>query len=310
MKKQFLKEHEIVQHNGIVVFDATVFKDCPKSIEILDKCIEQALEVIVVSSQDEAYNKYLKQVCASEQLIYLEKPKSMTTKYFISQHLNTEETYQRFAKYYDFLQSDLEYKQWIKFISEYLIDDVKLVEAACGSGKLATLIDSIDYLGFDLSKDMIKQAKINNPQKHFIVEDMCKTTFDNIDIYLCFLDSINYLTTNDLVKQFFENVYTSLKPGGIFAFDIHQESILNAFDKYYYIDVFDDFSFFWKSRVEENNLYHNLVFSDQDGLFHEIHHEVIYNKQFIENLLIEIGFTKVKEDLINEHHAYIFKKEL
>lgn len=93
----------------------------------------------------------------------------------------------------------------------------KVVEIGCGDGRDAKEIvkRTTDYLGFDISSELIKLARAHVPHAKFEVADATKYKFDEeIDIIFAFA-SLLHLDKSE-VKQVLASAARALKPGGIF----------------------------------------------------------------------------------------------
>ncbi len=304
MNKVFLHQQTDLKHTDLAIYDAQYFTDFKLGLEALEKALQIVMDVIVIVHDSSQESHYLQHLCASEQLIFLN---IQTKDYDLEKIINFSSNYSKFAKYYDFLQAEIDVKAWFTHLKPYLKADSYIVEAACGSGKLAKYLTNYNYLGYDLSSEMINQASIKNTGT-FIVADMLNFKSVNVDIYCAFLDSINYLGSLENLKIFFKNVYRSLSDEGIFIFDAHQLKILEVFKDYYYLDTYEAFELSWKTKVVEQNLYHNIVIYDEI-INYELHHEYIFSVEEIESLLKEIGFVIIKKALIYEHDLYVVRRK-
>ena len=117
-------------------------------------------------------------------------------------------SYKRFAYFYDEVTSELEYDLWLEFIEPYLKKNDKVLDLACGSGTFATMLKLAGYnsYGLDLSEEIIEIAnekrKINHLDIPFYVMDM--TTFrldEKFDMITCFFDSVNFLDNKSKISS-------------------------------------------------------------------------------------------------------------
>lgn len=93
----------------------------------------------------------------------------------------------------------------------------RCVEIGCGDGRDAKEIVKRAgwYLGFDISRELIKLAKAHVPEGEFEVADAATFEFPaNLDIVFAFA-SVLHLNSNE-VKNVLARVHASLKPGGVF----------------------------------------------------------------------------------------------
>src|SRR5205809_6732458 len=101
-----------------------------------------------------------------------------------------------------------------------------VVDLGCGSGLWARELVSAGYdvLGIDISPAMIDIARSRVPQGEFKVASLLKAKLPQCAAVTSLGECLNYLfdknnTVNEL-RRLFRRVYTSLKPGGVFIFDI------------------------------------------------------------------------------------------
>jgi len=132
--------------------------------------------------------------------------------------------YELAQMYHEMYQSIFDYQKEFKFYDAILkeFDCSRILEAGCGSGNLAKYLVNAgyDYIGCDLSGDMLKIARENNRNVQFLQRDMRELGFDgNFDAVLITGRSFTYMTRNDDVRRCLGSVHKSLKPAGILIFD-------------------------------------------------------------------------------------------
>lgn len=91
-----------------------------------------------------------------------------------------------------------------------------VLELGCGNGRdgKEILTYTIDYLGIDISKGLIAEAKMKNPGAKFEVADMETYTFpDNLDVIFSFASLVHI--PRDEFKNIMEKCFQALNPGGI-----------------------------------------------------------------------------------------------
>jgi len=99
----------------------------------------------------------------------------------------------------------------------------RMLELGSGTGNHAVYFSRLKYEidGIDLSEQMIDISNSKNiPNAKFFVGDISNFQFDeNYDVCISLFHVISYITDlNELIKVF-NNIFSSLKPGGIFIFD-------------------------------------------------------------------------------------------
>ena len=137
------------------------------------------------------------------------------------------QSFQKYSDYYDLLYSNKNYEDEVSYIKS-LIDkhysnSRLMLELGSGTGNHAVYFSKLQYeiCGIDLSKTMVDISKNKNiPNAKFIVSDISNFKFDiQFDVCISLFHVISYITDLDILGKVFSNVYSSLKPGGIFIFD-------------------------------------------------------------------------------------------
>ena len=228
-------------------------------------------------------------------------------------------SYKRFAYFYDEVTQELEYDLWLEFVEPYLKKNDKILDLACGTGTFATMLKlkGYDSEGLDLSEEIIEIAnekkKINHLDIPFYVMDM--STFNlnkKYDVITCFFDSVNFLDNKNKIKKMFDQVYRHLNTGGYFIFDIASEYLFNEYDGNEIHKDYETFYIDWVSKRDNNKLKHNIKIKDVDDVFEENYYEYLYNMKDV----LDKRFTVVKisgdfnDDLnINDERILIVLKK-
>jgi SAM-dependent methyltransferase len=101
-----------------------------------------------------------------------------------------------------------------------------VVDLGCGSGIWARQLVNAGYdvLGIDISGAMIDIARRRVPQGEFKVASLLKAKLPQCAAVTSLGECLNYLfdknNTRHELRRLFRRVYASLKPGGLFLFDI------------------------------------------------------------------------------------------
>jgi SAM-dependent methyltransferase len=138
----------------------------------------------------------------------------------------------KYAKYYDLLYQDKDYKAESDYISslikKYHPETKKILEFGSGSGIHGRLLGDLGYqvYGIERSQQMIdlgyKKADLNEPISNFncVLGDCTKTFIGNdFDAVISLFHVISYQTSNKSITAMLNNACRQLKPGGIFIFD-------------------------------------------------------------------------------------------
>ncbi|ODG90221.1 MULTISPECIES: class I SAM-dependent methyltransferase [Bacillaceae] len=223
-------------------------------------------------------------------------------------------TYNRFAYLYDQLMNDVPYERWVQFLEDvfqkYEMLQPSILDIGCGTGTLPISLAKLNYSisGVDLSEEMLSVAmakaeleKVNIP---FFQQNMVELEgFNQLDCVTIFCDSLNYLETEDQVKQTFIRVNESLKDNGLFLFDVHSPYKIEEIfgEETFFIDD-AELSLVWSCTQGEHPLSveHDLVFfmkeenRDLYERFEEYHNQRTFPINTYTSLLNQTGF-EVKE---------------
>lgn len=85
-----------------------------------------------------------------------------------------------------------------------------------GGGHDYTLRKSFELTGVDLSENMLKHARLLNPDVMYHQGDMRSVRFGETFDAVIIADSINYMLTEKDLRAAFRTAFVHLKPGGIF----------------------------------------------------------------------------------------------
>ena len=194
--------------------------------------------------------------------------------------------YNDFSLIYDRFQ-EIDYREFINFYKEVFnqnnYEPHSIIDLGCGSGEITVLLSKEGYeiTGIDISSDMLSIAQNkafdNGVDITFLNQDMTEfSVLDKADAVISSLDCINYLPCMNDVKETFSRVYESLKPNGIFIFDINSEYKL--------------------SNILGNNTFElNFFVKDNSGKYDryfEYQEEKLYSVRELQSIAEEAGFKK------------------
>ncbi len=222
--------------------------------------------------------------------------------------------YEEFAMIYDWLMEEVPYEQWRAFIEQQIRQQypnkektaLLIADIGCGTGNLTIPLAFSGYnmIGIDLSEDMLMIAREKMMETDldilFLHQDMAQMElYGTCDVMLATCDSLNYLSSIDILKSFFEKVKNYLNPGGLFIFDMnttYQFQEIYGNQSFHYTD--DGIAYIWENAydaLEGSNHYMITFFvENEEGLyerFDEEHEEYAYDKELIEELIGEVGLT-------------------
>lgn len=209
----------------------------------------------------------------------------------------------KFAKYYEKLGWNDFSRNFYGVLRKYFpYGKFKYLDVACGGGVLATKISQLKRASvdaFDISPAMINVAKAKSKKVNFFVDDMIKfNKQQEYDIISCFYDAINHIEGLDVWQRFFENVYFSLKPKGIFVFDFNT---LKAKDKWEanWENKHNSYLIIWKNigrKYEDRAIVKISAFLKNKKLFEEKFINYFYLTNDIKIRLKKAGFKIIKEE--------------
>ena len=221
------------------------------------------------------------------------------------------DAYHDLAASYDRLTNDVDYEATVAFYEEILkregIAPRTAVDLACGTGSVTAILARKGYrvIGVDLSEEMLTQAQQKvaglEHQPLFLCCPLEELTLPRgVDLAVCALDSLDYITDPAACREAIRRVYKALNPGGIFIFDVNTPEKLRAMDGQVFLDEDDDVYCVWRGEFdEETNIcsYGMDLFQRRGQVWHrsfEEHREYAYSETQLREFLRCAGFTRVE----------------
>jgi len=145
--------------------------------------------------------------------------------------MNTQQ-YNAFAGVYDRLMANVDYRVWadcfIRLLADRGIASGEVCDLACGTGNMTLAMAKKGYrmLGVDRSEEMLRIAqqkamKMGEARIPFVCQDIRELTLPHpVDALVCANDGINYINDPGQAQKTFARIYTGLRPGGVFVFDV------------------------------------------------------------------------------------------
>ncbi len=101
-----------------------------------------------------------------------------------------------------------------------------ILDLCCGDGRLTRVLEGKGYrmTGIDGSERMLEFARARCRQAEFVLGDA--RTFvlpERFDATISTFDALNHIMTPEEFSEVCRRVYTVLRPGGYFAFDLNRE---------------------------------------------------------------------------------------
>jgi len=215
--------------------------------------------------------------------------------------------YGELAKIYDRVMDHVKYDEWADYISsifdKYDVRVSRILEIACGTGNFSIFLNDLGYdiTCTDLSPEMLKIAgakfeKHKIPKKLFAADMSSLPIKGDFDAVLCLYDSMNYLLDSENVKKTIADIYSVLRPGGIFIFDVC--TVKNS--KLYFADnsmfeELDDISYERKCSFNDIDCIQENVFIVDclENNYTERHLQRIYSLKEIDGIISGTKFQNL-----------------
>lgn len=220
--------------------------------------------------------------------------------------------YQTLAGAYDGLTRDIGYSNILDFLEailrQYDRHPNTVLDLGCGTGSMSVLMANKGYhvIGADISEDMLTQAaqkaaECENPP-FFIRQPMQKLRLPMpVELTVCLLDSLNYVTNPDHVRETMRRVYRNLTPDGVFIFDINTPFKLKNLDGQVFLDENEESYCVWRVDFDhgENCCYYGIDLFRKRGecwqRSFEQHCERAYEPEELACWLKEAGFARIAQ---------------
>ena len=221
------------------------------------------------------------------------------------------DAYHALAASYDRLTNDVDYEATVDFYMQILQREGykprTVVDLACGTGSVTAILARMGYpvLGIDMSEEMLTEAAMKimdlEPMPRFVCQKLQELWLPKaVDMAVCALDSLDYVTDPADCKEAIRRVYKALNPGGIFIFDVNTPEKLKAMDGQVFLDEDDDVYCVWRGEFdEETNIctYWMDLFQRQGKVWnrnYEEHREYAYSEEQLRTFLKAAGFTHIE----------------
>ena len=219
--------------------------------------------------------------------------------------------YEALAVSYDRLTNDVDYEATVEFYRQILqkesLHPVTAADLACGTGSVAKILaeDGLSVTAVDLSEEMLtvaaeKTMAMENPPR-YVCQSLQELWLPRaVDLAVCALDSLDYITDPEDCQQAIRRVYKALNPGGIFIFDVNTPEKLRAMDGQVFLDEDDDVYCVWRGEFDEKTnicSYGMDLFQRRGNSWSrsfEEHREYAYSEQQLRGYLKAAGFTNIE----------------
>jgi ubiquinone/menaquinone biosynthesis C-methylase UbiE len=229
--------------------------------------------------------------------------------------------YTKFAAAYDEMMKNVNYARWADYIDRlfalYNFHPRRVLDIACGTGSATLLLAEKGYMmsGTDRAMEMLlrarEKAKKRGLRLNLWQQDMRHLAVARPhDAVLCLYDSINYIVTEEEMKQVLTRVSEALVPRGMFIFDVTTEyNIVKHFHRQTFAESREDFSYIWKNlylhkeKVCKTVLTFFLREDKHYRKYEELHVQKIYSVDQIKGLLEQTGYK-----LLSSFDAFTFNR--
>ena len=221
------------------------------------------------------------------------------------------DAYHALAVSYDRLTNDVSYQATVDFYRQIMdregVSPRTAVDLACGTGSVAILLarQGLKVIGVDLSEEMLAVANQKCQEMDDAPLFICQSLQElhlpkGVDLAVCALDSMNYITQPEHCRMAIQRVYKALNPGGIFIFDVNTPEKLRAMDGQIFLDEDDDVYCVWRGEFDEGSnicSYGMDLFQREGKLWvrsFEEHQEYAYSQEQLLGFMKEAGFVRVR----------------
>jgi 2-polyprenyl-3-methyl-5-hydroxy-6-metoxy-1,4-benzoquinol methylase len=203
----------------------------------------------------------------------------------------TEEDYDRIAGHF----SETRFNAWPEFLyfQKFIKPDDKVLDAGCGNGRISEIVgkSKAEYLGIDLSEEIIRRAKAKYPKEKFQKADILDLKFDEGKFDLIFCNAVlQHIPSQSFRILALENLFYALKQGGYLMmtnWNLWQKNLRYLIFKYFFQKItagtdldFRDFFKPWKNAKGEvlaERYLHAFTLSELRGLFELTRFRIIEN---------------------------------
>lgn len=220
--------------------------------------------------------------------------------------MDANQSYCMFATVYDALTSDVEYEERCTYLEDIFKKHIDfapslIADLGCGTGSVCTILSSkgYDLIGIDASDMMLDIAskKKGSEKILYLNQDMCEfELYGTVDVFLCMLDSLNYITDTTDVEKVFSLVANYLNTGGIFIFDVNT---LYKYEKVLADNTFvfeeKDIFYTWENSFDGEYCDYRLNFFVKNGnsynRFTEEHSQRYHSHAELKNAIEKAGLS-------------------
>lgn len=219
-----------------------------------------------------------------------------------------QNSYSALGSWFEYLNNDCDYPSWSQYLIERLVSfnaGLVGVDIGCGNGYFTRALYRAGYSvrGIDISPQMLSVAKTKAAEEglpcEFLLGDITKLKLTgHVDFAVAINDCLNYVPPSKLPAAF-ARVFSCLRRGGIFHFDISSENkIRNVIADNMFGEDGEDISYLWFNTPRPDGVTMELTFfvRGADGRydrFEETHIQYAHSEQSVIAALQGAGFSQV-----------------
>jgi SAM-dependent methyltransferase len=209
-------------------------------------------------------------------------------------------SYSAFAKVYDKLTSNINYKKradyFCKLLARYTEKKGICLDLACGTGTLCEELfkKGFDVIGVDNSPDMLcvaNEKRYNsNSDITYLCQDMARLDlYGTVDVVFCVLDSLNHITKTKKLQQVFNRIALFLDTNGYFVFDLNTQYKHNEIlaDNCFVFET-DDTYLVWQNQLDKNTVKITLDIFEQTQNGYNRTTEQFYERAYTSEEIAEL----------------------
>lgn len=223
--------------------------------------------------------------------------------------------YDEFADVYDALMDDFDYDAWGAYYLSLIRNACgelprRAVECACGTGSLTVRLAAKRH-GGDGGRPVsrhVAERRSRRPgsgawRRLLSAQDMRNLAMPRrVGAVLATCDGVNYLTTPQDVRAFFDSAYAQFCPGGVLCFDCStRHKLEDTMGDAFFGEERDGMTVLWQNRLnrESHVISMDLTFfvREQDGRyrrFREQHRQRAHSEEELTAWLQQAGFEQVR----------------
>lgn len=213
---------------------------------------------------------------------------------------------------FEYLNDDCGYEQWSQYLIKKLASlgygaGAACVDAGCGNGYFSRALERAGYLvtGVDISPEMLSEAvrlsRAEGGKTQYILGDITKLALNfKPDFMVAVNDCVNYIPQKKLAAAF-KRIYSLLKKGGAFIFDISSENKLkNVIGNNLFSEDRGDYTYVWFNELFDDRVEMDITLFKrlENGLYErrdEAQTQYIHGETAVLSALEGAGFEAFSE---------------